>query len=59
MLKAYPTDSIFFHVGADFYWTNAQSDLNNVDAVINHFNDNPSMGIKAKYSTPTDYFTAL
>ena len=51
---------LFYHVGSDFAWDDADESYELLDQVINYINSNQEhFGIRMVYSTPGNYTDAL
>jgi lysosomal alpha-mannosidase len=53
--KHYRTNNIMLTMGQDFTYSNARTWFKSLDKIIQHINQNDSFGVRAFYSTPTEY----
>jgi len=54
--KSFKTRNVAMLVGDDFHlWKEAEKDFDGIEAMINHFKNNPTFGIEAKFSTLSQY----
>ena len=54
-----PTGHIFHQVGGDFEWGMAKNYYERMEVLIDFFEKNPGYGIKAHFSTPSQYTKAV
>ena len=59
MSNHFRTTNLLHTLGEDFQYTNSRMWYKNVDKLINYINTRPEFGMTIKYSTPTEYITAI
>jgi hypothetical protein len=57
--SGYKTSHVIMPIGNDFTLALGHRTFNNLDRLIKHFNNNPSLGLKVKYSTISEYFAEV
>lgn len=56
----FSTKHILHHVGGDFEWSgNAEMHFEGLETLIDYINAHPELGIKAYFSTPSNYTTSV
>lgn len=59
MALHYRSKNLLHTLGEDFQYMNAHQYYKNIDKLMKYINSHPELGATVRYSTVTDYITAI